>query len=497
MKIKYKKITIDQIEGRLLLNKNMPHVLFNSLRRKNEPCFLFESKEISSIYGKRSIIGIDPILRISGKDDGLSIEVLNGRGEKYLENIDLNFCDEVSRNAEVLMAKVFKSNLEFEEKNRYKQKNISLVIRKFLEAFKHKQKVLLGLYGAFSYDFVRQFERLQDLLPDNDINDFDFFLYDTFVFFDHVLDSCELVLYRNKNKKISVDAKNIKKGLDVSLQNGEFSVKNLGFELPQEKYEELVEVAKDYCKKGEIVEVVFSNLFRADFEGDPYALYLAYREKNPSPYMFYFDYGDQQLVGSSPEMMLKVDGNRVQMRPISGTIKRGNDLIEDHENMLKLLCDSKERAELDMLIDLGRNDLNKVCKPGLKISDYRFVEKYSKVMHTIANIEGELESGFSPLDALFASLNAGTLTGAPKVAAMNLIEKFESERRGFYGGTIGYFTFSGEMDTAILIRTAHIKNKILKFRVGATLLNKSVPALEYAETMNKAAGFISILQKVI
>ncbi|MEK9166736.1 MAG: anthranilate synthase component I family protein [Patescibacteria group bacterium] len=466
MKVIYKKIQ-GFTEGRLALKKQDANKFFKSLKGG----FIYE-------FAGKSIIGLDPVLRITGKNQKFLLEILHSRGKKFKEMIEVNFCEEI-----------LKSNSEFEEADRYRQKNISFVLRRILEIFKQDQKVLFGLYGAFSYDFVRQFECLDNILPENEVNDFDFFLYDTFV------DGNELVLYRESKEEIIESLKGIQEFLN--FESGSFEIKNPKFALSREKYEELVYVAKDYCKRGEIVEVVFSNLLEADFVGDPYALYQAYREASPSPYMFYFDFADQQLVGSSPEMMLKVEGRRVQMRPISGTAKRGSDLIEDHENMLKLLCDPKERAELDMLIDLGRNDLSKVCKPGIKISDYRFVEKYSKVMHTIAHLEGELADGFTALDALFASLNAGTLTGAPKVAAMNLIEKYETERRGYYGGTIGYLTFSGEMDTAILIRTAHIKNGHLKFRVGATLLNQSNPVAEYEETMNKAAAFISILKQTI
>lgn len=488
MKIKYEKISQSLMEGRILFNQKKAHEIFDLLRIEGKPCFIFESK--------KSIIGLDPVLRISGKNENFTIEILNNRGGKYVKHIRLDFCDEVTKLENVLKGKVKKTNLEFEEKDRYKQKNIALVIRSFLENLKQDKKVYLGLYGAFSYDFVRLFENLQNILPDNDVDDFDFFLYDTFITFEN--NSSDLVIYRDSKEQIGKAVVEINKNFKSSkVEDGSFELSNQKFVLSQEKYENLVDIAKDYCKRGELVEVVFSNLLKGEFNGDAYLLYLKYREASPSPYMFYFDFGDQQLVGSSPEMMLKVDGNMVQMRPISGTAKRVDDLIEDHENMLKLLCDSKERAELDMLIDLGRNDLSKVCKPGIKISDYRFVEKYSKVMHTIAHLEGELSDEYSALDALFASLNAGTLTGAPKVAAMNLIEKYEFERRGFYGGTIGYFTFSGEMDTAILIRTAHIKKGELKFRVGATLLHKSNPSSEYEETINKAAAFTSIFKQNI
>ncbi len=262
----------------------------------------------------------------------------------------------------------------------------------------------------------------------------------------------------------------------------------------KEDYEDLVEIARKYALEGELFEVVFANSLKAKFGGDAFGLYCRYREVNPSPYLFYFDFGnDEYLVGASPEMMVRVEKGVAHLRPISGTAKRGKDPIEDHDNMLKLLADPKERAELDMLIDLGRNDLSRICEPGIEIKDYRFVEKYSRVMHTIAHLQGRLSEGYMAYDALIACLNAGTLTGAPKVAAMAAIERHEKERRGYYGGTIGYLTFSGEMDTGIIIRTAHIVGDKLDLKAGATLLFDSNPESEYQETINKAKAFLDII----
>ncbi len=318
--------------------------------------------------------------------------------------------------------------------------------------------------------------------------DFRLFLYDTFIFFDHLKDRAEVILYRDG---ASGDMEKLMKYFENDEGIFDFKVENAGFELSETDYKGLVENAQDLARRGELFEVVYSNTLEADFEGDPYGLYLKYRAINPSPYLFFFDFGDEQLVGASPEMMVRCEHGVVNLRPISGTARRGKDPIEDHENMLELLSSEKERAELDMLIDLGRNDLARICKPGIKISDYRFVEKYSRVMHTVAHLSGELRPEFTAFDSLIACLNAGTLTGAPKVAAMVEIEKNEKTRRGYYGGTIGYLTLSGEMDTGIIIRTAHIRDGRLNFRVGATLLYDSDPVSEYQETLNKASAFLT------
>ncbi|MBI5753698.1 anthranilate synthase component I family protein [Candidatus Peregrinibacteria bacterium] len=461
--------------------------VFSRIIGLSEKNFLLESKDISHIYGRLSLMGVDPVLEIRGKNNGFGIEILNGRGKKYLHELadkDLKICDSFKRTKTGIESVVKKS----------KNKNISQIIRLFIKKFKQEKKELIGLYGAVAYDFIRLFEDIPEILSDGGVDDFRLCLYDTFVFFDHLKDKAEIVAYRETIKEGEKVAESLARkvcGKDIKFG---FKIKNAKFGLDKERYKDLVKDAKDLAKRGELFEVVYSNTLRADFSGKPFALYQKYREVNPSPYLFYFDFCDEQLVGASPEMMVRVENGLVHLRPISGTAKRGDDPIEDHENMLALLASEKERAELDMLIDLGRNDLAIVCEPGIEISDYRFVEKYSKVMHTVAHLSGKLRSECTALDALIACLNAGTLTGAPKVAAMIEIEKKEDSRRGYYGGTVGYFAFSGEMDTGIIIRTAHIKNGSLSFRSGATLLYDSDPEAEYQETMNKARAFLTTFQ---
>lgn len=474
-------------EGRLKISITDPKDVFLRIYKNFKYKFLLESKDVSQIYGRLSLIGIDPVLKITGKNDSFSIEATSKRGNKYLERLN--------GTSESIKGTIKKVQTEVEESQRSKQKNISTIIRRIIKTFETKEKTLLGLYGAFSYDFIRLFENLEDSLPDNDINDFTLFLYDTFIFFDHLKNNAEIVIYRENDKDLQKDLAEIFNETKKRPTNPKYKIKKSSFSLDEKKYKNLVKTAKEYAKKGDLFEVVFSNILKADFKGDPFGLYLRYREENPSPYLFFFDFGNEQLVGASPEMMVRYENGIVNLRPISGTAKRGGNPIEDHENMLNLLIDTKEKAELDMLIDLGRNDLSRVCEPGIEIKDYRFVEKYSKVMHTVAHLSGKLRKGYTALDALIACLNAGTLTGAPKIAAMRAIEKHEKERRGYYGGTVGYLTFSGEMDTGIIIRTAHIKDRHLRFQVGATLLYDSKPGKEYEETINKAQAFLNTFTK--
>jgi anthranilate/para-aminobenzoate synthase component I len=476
-----------------------PSHIFSCVRSGTTPEFIFESADISPIYGRFSLIGVDPVLKIVGKSDSFSLESLNERGNFFLNTLsekDFSHCTTFTKTPTSIQGTLPKGPLTGEESDRSKRPSILLILRNFLYRFQTEQTTLCGLYGAFSYDAVRLVEDLPDHLPDSNVNDFTFFLFDTFIHFDLLKENTELVAYRKTKKEGECALEALKEKVDANsneMPPESFSITEPSFTYSQYEYEQLVELARDYTRQGEVFEVVFSNTLKADFDGDAFALYQAYRELNPAPYLFYFDLGNEQLVGASPEMMVRVEHGKVHLRPISGTAPRGRDVIEDHDNMIQLLQDEKERAELNMLIDLGRNDLARVCEPGTELLDYRFVEKYSRVMHTVAHLTGRLKKGFSALDALFACANAGTLTGAPKVRAMELIEQHEKERRGYYGGTIGYLTFSGEMDTAILIRTAHIREKTLRFQVGATLLHDSDPTHEYEETLHKAQAFLTLI----
>ncbi|MBI2634206.1 anthranilate synthase component I family protein [Candidatus Peregrinibacteria bacterium] len=468
--------------------------IFSEVR--TSPGFLFESKDISYIYGRLSLIGIDPIMELRGKNDHFSARLLNERGRKFLNEFGhFDFCDSVKKNGNKIEGTIKKLKASNKETERTKRRNIAEAIRQFLSRFKMNERELIGLYGAFSYDFIRLFEDIPDVLPENGVDDFRLFLFDSFIFFDHLKDRAEITAYRRTLSEAEKACNFIAKKIGHDHRYNHFKISDDKFEFSEQKYKKLVENARKLAKQGELYEIVYSNTLSGEFHGDSFELYKKYSNINPSPYLFYFDFGDEQLIGASPEMMVRCENNTVHLRPISGTARRGNDPIEDHENMLDLLKSEKERAELDMLIDLGRNDLARICEPGIRVGDYRFVEKYSKVMHTVAHLSGQLRKNFTALDALIACMNAGTLTGAPKIAAMTQIEKNEKSRRGYYGGAIGYLTFSGDMDTGIIIRTAHIKDGHFTFRVGATLLYDSEPEKEYMETINKAEAFLTTIKE--
>ncbi len=264
----------------------------------------------------------------------------------------------------------------------------------------------------------------------------------------------------------------------------------------KEGFEQAVVRIKDYILAGDVMQVVISQRLSVPFSAQPLDLYRALRSLNPSPYMFYIDLGDFHVVGSSPEILVRLEEGMVTVRPIAGTRRRGADEAQDHAMELELLADPKERAEHLMLIDLGRNDIGRVCETGtVQVTEQMQVERYSHVMHIVSNVTGQLRQGLSAMDTLRATFPAGTVSGAPKVRAMEIIDELEPVKRGIYAGAVGYLSWYGNMDTAIAIRTAVIKDGTLHIQAGAGIVADSVPKYEWMETMNKGrAVFRAVTQ---
>lgn len=256
------------------------------------------------------------------------------------------------------------------------------------------------------------------------------------------------------------------------------------------EFMDMVDKAKEYIKAGDAFQIVPSQRFKAHYEDSAFSLYRSVRRINPSPYMFYLDFADFQIVGASPETMVRAQDGKVTIRPLAGTRPRGKDMAEDEQLKEELLADPKELAEHLMLLDLGRNDVGRVSKVGsVKPTEEFVVERYSHVMHIVSNVEGMLDSTkYDPVDALFAGLPAGTVSGAPKIRAMEIIDELEPIARKFYAGTIGYFNGNGDMDSAIALRTALIKDKTLYVQSGVGVVYDSNPEMEYEESINKAMG---------
>lgn len=465
--------------------------------RGEGPSFLIESTDTASKANRLSIIGVKPVIELKGKVDSCHVGLLEERGRVFFEFIANKFSDFTHRISEKeLILDLPKIKFDGEENERFTRQNTAQVIRALLTEYKSEELNYMGLYGALSYNFVYLYEEIERAKI-AETPDFHLCLYDTLLFFNHLSHSTSIYCTRSQFIDAQADALRLKE----LLLNGEPEetvkphISHIHSMPSDEEFMEQVKQVKQLCEQGEVMEVVLSRKVTAKIEGNPLALYEYYKFLNPSPYMFHYDFGDEVLLGASPEMMIRYENGKITLRPISGSAPRGKNTIEDHHLMMDLLNSPKEKSELDMLIDLGRNDLARVCKPGIAVESYRIVEKYSHVMHTVAQVAGQLQDDKIGLDGLVSCLNAGTLTGAPKVAAMRYIEEMEQHNRGYYGGAVGYFLFNGDVNTAIVIRSAYIKENILNYLTGATLLYESDPESELKETQFKAAAFMEIMKQ--
>lgn len=366
-----------------------------------------------------------------------------------------------------------------------------------------------GLVGYMGYDMVRFFERVPDRKrPGLDLPDMFFMLADTMLIFDSLKQKIKIVSNVHLDAKSSTKAyKEAVEKIDsiterlrsskIRSQKSEVRTKNIykkkfisSFKT-QEAFEDAVLKSKEYIASGDIFQVVLSQRFERKSDVEPFDIYRALRVINPSPYMYFINTGDTKIVGSSPEILVRLEGKKIVLRPIAGTRKRGETELEDKSLEDELKKDPKEIAEHIMLVDLGRNDVGRVAEKGsVEVTELMGVERYSHVMHMVSNVEGKLAEGLDAFDVLRACFPAGTVTGAPKVRAMEIIEELEPTKRGPYAGAVGYFSYSGNMDTGITIRTLVIKNNKIYVQAGAGIVADSVPEKEYAETVNKAMGMM-------
>jgi len=269
------------------------------------------------------------------------------------------------------------------------------------------------------------------------------------------------------------------------------------FSIEEERFKNLVDESKESIRSGDIFQILLSNRYTQKGKVDPLSFYRVLRSKNPSPYLFLLDYETFSICGSSPEVMVRLTEEEILLRPIAGTRKRGKTVVRDKELELEMLADPKECAEHLMLIDLGRNDVGRVAQTGtVKVTDMMRVEKYSHVMHMVSDVEAKLLKDKDMFDLFAATFTAGTMTGAPKIKAMELIAEFEGLKRGFYSGSVGYFSFDGNMDSAIAIRTSLIKPDSITLQAGAGVVADSVPELEYLEVKNKLGALLATLKEM-
>lgn len=353
--------------------------------------------------------------------------------------------------------------------------------------------LLGGLVGYLGYDFVRNLEKIPATLPDRlGLPDGVFFLTDALVMFDHIRRRMTLVALAEDaaagQKRLDAVAERLRAALPA-LPHAEKTLSPLESDTTREKYMASVEAAKEHIRAGNAYQVVLSQRWSGGIGVAPFQVYRALRIQNPSPYMFYFDFDGFQLVGSSPEVMVKLDGRTAIVRPIAGTRPRGGSEAEDAKLEQELLVDEKERSEHVMLVDLARNDLGRVCEYGsVKPTDLFAVERYSHVMHLVSEVRGTLGKDKDQFDLFAAAFPAGTVTGAPKIRSMQIIESLEASRRGPYAGAVGYFGANGQMDTCIAIRTIVVQGGVAHLQAGAGITLGSTPEGEYQECMNKVAA---------
>lgn len=464
----------------LLIDSFTPIHVFNCLHEAYENCFILESVDNKDQWGRYSYIGIEPKKQFTLKDGKVTVTEKNGG------TVQTEIGDPIAYFSQIV------------EENKAPK-------------FANRPKLTGGLMGYFAYDMIRYFEKTLSNPPEDDLNmpDAELFLFDKLVAYDHL--SNKAVIIQNIGANDDAESKYAeceRTAKEIIERLRSYAPKQRGFSekpapkievrsnISKEQYMKNVETAKEYIRNGDIFQVVPSQRFEISDPPDSFDVYRMLRTTNPSPYLFYFKSKDYAYAGASPEMLVSVNGGKVVNRPIAGTIKRGETDAEDAENERRLINDPKERAEHTMLVDLGRNDLGKVSKFGsVKVTDLMIIERYSKVMHIVSNVVGDLAEDKKPLDALMAVLPAGTLSGAPKVRAMEIIDELETTKRGLYGGTVGYLAFDGSIDTCIAIRTVLFRNGKAYVQAGGGVVADSVPENEYMESVNKSMAVINAVKE--
>ncbi|MGV7220250.1 MAG: anthranilate synthase component I [Nitrospinales bacterium] len=366
-----------------------------------------------------------------------------------------------------------------------------------------------GAVGFIGYDMVRYFEKLPEQTEDDlDVPDSLFVIADTVMIFDNVSQTIKIVsnaytegkdldkAYGEALKKIDTLVDKLQRGAPVlsSGNNEKLQGGSLSSNFEKEKFKQAVLKIKEYILEGDVIQVVLSRRLKLGISQDAFTIYRALRTINPSPYMYYLEFDGLKVVGSSPETLIRLEGKNMEVRPIAGTRKRGQSEDEDVALEKELLADAKEMAEHIMLVDLGRNDLGRVAEiNSVEVNEKFNIERYSHVMHIVSNVRAQLREGLDCFDILSAAFPAGTLSGAPKIRAMEIIDELEPTRRGLYGGAVGYISFNGNMDTAIAIRTLLVKGDVAYLGVGAGIVADSDPEKEFEETTNKGKALLKAI----
>ncbi len=474
------------VSTRLVADLETPVAAMLKLAADRPYSFLLESVEGGAVRGRYSIIGLDP--DILWRAHGNRAEI----NATPLEDASA-FCPCEGGTLSALRALLKASRVEIPE---------------------HLPPMAAGVFGYLGYDTVRLVERLPAEKPDPiGVPDALLMRPTIMVIFDAVKDEMTIVTTVRPQKTISAktaysraidrltqvqDALETKSAHASSANGFDAVLASATSNMAPEDYMAMVGRAKDYIGAGDIFQVVLSQRFATRFDLLPFALYRALRRINPAPFLYFLNFGDFAVAGSSPEILVRVREGEVTIRPIAGTRPRGATPEEDKRLAAELLADTKERAEHLMLLDLGRNDVGRVAETSsVRVTDSFFLEYYSQVMHIVSNVAGRLDAKHDAIDALMAGFPAGTVSGAPKVRSMEIIDELEPEKRGIYAGCIGYFAANGEMDTCIALRTAIVKNGMMYVQAGAGIVADSVPASEQAECENKARALFRAAEEAV
>lgn len=354
-----------------------------------------------------------------------------------------------------------------------------------------------GGIGYIGYDAIRAYEKIGDDLPDDLVMpDVHLMFYKNVIVFDHSNESVYVIAINpDQQSEDALDERlaNLKGALKFAQPTDTTDDENMLFEPEMDKQQFInnVKIAKEHIQNGEVAQVVLSQRMKADVDGDPFSFYRKLRRANPSPYMFYIDFDDYLVLGASPESLIQTTGETLITNPIAGTRPRGKTDLEDKANTSELLADEKEVSEHDMLVDLSKYDLGRVCEKGsISTPVYKEIEKYQHVMHMVSEVRGKLKTDLTSIDALIACLPAGTVSGSPKLRAMQIINNLEEKKRGVYGGGIGYISFNHDLNIALTIRSLVIKENVAYLQAGAGIVADSVPENEYNETLHKAKSLI-------
>lgn len=478
------KPTLDEIQKKYTSFKTVPVSteitadttaieVLKKLKKISSHCYMLESVEDTNETGRYTFLGFDPKAEVSCKD--YNVTVIDEYGAKHIRGNPKTYIKQIL--------------------DEHKSPKLD-----FLPTFTG------GLVGYFGYDYIKYSEPTLSLDAEDDgsFKDVDLMLFDKVIAFDNKENKLILIANLqtdNLEKNYSIAVKELEIIKDI-IQNGETDIPPkpvLKSEFKplfnKEQYSAMVEKAKYYIREGDIFQVVLSNRLEAEMEGSLFSAYEILRKLNPSPYMFYFSSDDIEIAGASPETLVKLDSKNLYTYPLAGTRPRGKTAEEDKILETGLLKDEKELAEHNMLVDLGRNDLGKISKFGtVKVDKYHQILKFSHVMHIGSTVKGEIRDDKTALDAVDSVLPAGTLSGAPKIRAMEIINELENNKRGIYGGAIGYIDLAGNLDTCIAIRIAFKKNGKVYVRSGAGIVADSVPEKEHQECINKAKAVIHALK---